>query len=336
MLELTADNAVAYLRAKGWIGTGPARVEALGWGVSNIVLRVETPDETFVLKQSRPQLRTRDAWFSDLDRVYREQEVMEVLHPLLPEPTVPRVLHADRANYVFAMSHAPAAARVWKETLLAGEVDLAVGERAGTVLGRIHQATAEESSLVERFADRTVFVQLRVDPFYRRIQERRPEVARAVEPLIDQMLSLREGLCHGDYSPKNILTHARGFTLVDYETAHLGDPTMDLGFFLSHLLLKAVKQHRRRAEYFELTRAFWRGYAGEVRFRPVPELRARGAGHLGVCLLARIDGTSPVDYLPEEPKREAVRRLGRRLLLEHPGAWEDVLGLCDGECQDLS
>ena len=72
MLELTADNALGYLRERGWVGPGPARVEPLGWGVSNVVLRVVTPERAFVLKQSRPRLRTRDAWFSDLDRVYRE------------------------------------------------------------------------------------------------------------------------------------------------------------------------------------------------------------------------------------------------------------------------
>ncbi|HZY86727.1 MAG TPA: hypothetical protein VFE78_17975, partial [Gemmataceae bacterium] len=66
MLELSADNAADYLRRKGWVGAGPVRVEALGGGVSNAVLRVETPGRLFVLKQSRPQLRTRDAWFSDL------------------------------------------------------------------------------------------------------------------------------------------------------------------------------------------------------------------------------------------------------------------------------
>jgi hypothetical protein len=60
-------------------------------------------------------------------------------------------------------------------------------------------------------------------------------------------------------------------------------------------------------------------------------MEARGIGHCGVCLLARIDGTSPVDYLPEEAKREAVRLLGRRLLLERPGRWEEVLGLARRE-----
>jgi len=329
MLELGPDNALDYLRSIGQLGSEPARVEAMGWGVSNVVLRVETPDRRFVLKQSRPQLRTRDAWFSDLARVYREQEVMQVLHPLLPSGVVPAVLFSDRPNYVFAMSHAPLEARVWKETLLAGETDAALAEYVGRVLGLMHEQTARQRHLVEPFRDHTVFVQLRVDPFYRRIQERCPDIAGAVAPLIEQMLTVKEALCHGDYSPKNILAHGGGFTLVDYETAHLGDPTMDLGFFLSHLMLKAIKRHAERERYFELTRAFWRGYGSEVHFRSLSELMWRGIGHFGLCVLARIDGTSPVDYLTEEPLRDVARRLGRTVLREGPPDWEQVLALAD-------
>ncbi len=328
MWELTPENAADYLRSHSWIGPGAARVEPLGWGVSNAVLRVVTPERTFVLKQSRPRLRTQDAWFSDLDRVYREQEVMQVLHSFLPEPTVPEVLFCDRANYVFAMSHAPAGSRVWKETLLAGQIDPAIAERAGQILGLMHETTAQDTSLVERFRDHTVFVQLRVDPFYRRIQERRPEAAKEVKQIADRMLTIKEALCHGDYSPKNILTHERGFTLVDYETAHFGDPAMDLGFFLSHLILKAVKNPAIREQYFDLTRAFWRAYAKEIHYRPIQELQARGIDHFAVCALARIDGTSPVDYLPEEGKREIVRQIGRWILREHPIRWDDILEKC--------
>jgi 5-methylthioribose kinase len=331
MTELTADNVVDYLRQTGRVGPGPVRVTPLGWGVSNAVFRIETPGGLFVLKQSRPQLRTHDLWLSDLNRVYREQEVMEVLRPLLPEATVPAVLFADRSNYVFAMSHAPLEARVWKESLLAGDVDLALGERVGRVLGRMHEATSGGSAGVDRFRDPTVFVQLRVDPFYRRVQERRPEVAQAVAPLIDQLLSTKEALCHGDYSPKNVLTHGSGFTLVDYETAHLGDPTMDLGFLLSHLVLKALKRSAERTHYFELTRSCWRGYAELAQFRPLVELESRACGHFAACLLARIDGTSPVDYLPDQSKREAARRLGRRVLFDHVHTWADVLAIAEEE-----
>ena len=325
MIEIGPDNVIAYLRSVGQLGPGAVRVQPLGGGVSNVVLRIEGPGRLFVLKQSRPQLRTREAWFSDLDRVYRELEVMQTLGPLLPAGVVPEVLFVDRPNYAFAMSHAPLDARVWKEVLLAGEVNPGLGEEVGQVLGQMHEATARRPTLVEPFSDRTAFVQLRVDPFYRRVQERCPDVAAAVARLIEQLLTVREALCHGDYSPKNILAHAAGFTLVDYETAHLGDPTMDLGFFLSHLMLKALRAGDERERFFALTRAFWRGYGSAVHFGPLPELTERGIGHFGVCVLARIDGTSPVDYLPAEPLRQAARRLGREVLRDRPRTWDDVL-----------
>jgi 5-methylthioribose kinase len=321
MLELTPDNLAEYLRARGWVGAGEAvEVAPLGWGVSNAVFRVRTPRELFVVKQSRPQLRTRDAWFSDLDRVWREMEVMQVLEPILPAGVVPKVLHCDRDNYAFAMAHAPEEAVVWKERLLAGVVEPALAERVGRVLGILHERTAREPGLVEPFAERTVFVQLRVDPFYRRIQERLPDVAHAVEPLIEGMMTSREALCHGDYSPKNILAHGGGFTLVDYETAHQGDPAMDLGFCASHLTLKSVRGGGN------LVAPFWRGYAAEVRTLDLAELERRGVAHLGLCLLARIDGTSPVEYL-DEAARTRVRSLGRTILLEPITSWNAARGL---------
>jgi 5-methylthioribose kinase len=331
MNEFSAENVLDYLRATGRIGPGPARAELLGGGVSNVVLRVTTAGGAFVLKQSRPQLRTKAAWFSDPERIYREQDVMEALYPLLPAGTVPVVLFADRPNYLFAMEHAPADARVWKERLLAGDIDMSLGERTGAVLGRLHDATGREPTRFRQFADGRVFTQLRIDPFYRCVAERHPDLAADVEPLVDGMLTRREALCHGDFSPKNILATADGFMLVDYETAYLGDPAMDLGFFLSHLLLKAIKRPDDRSRIFELARSFWRGYAAAVSYRPADELVERGVGHLGVCLLARVDGTSPVDYLTEERQRDAARRLGRRLLRERPPTREEVLCTADVE-----
>ncbi len=329
MLELDADNVLDYLRGQGFLTADPAHAQVLTGGVSNVVIRLETAQGKYVVKQSRPQLRTKDAWFSDLERVLREQEVMTALRPALPPLAVPEVLFVDRGNFLFVMSHAPDDARVWKQALLAGEIDLARGEAAGRLLGRIHEWSARAPDQFKNFHDRRVFVQLRVDPFYRRVQERRPEVAPQVGGLIAEMLTRAEALCHGDYTPKNLLAHTTGFMLVDYETAHVGDPTMDLGLFLSHLLLKAVRLPERRRDYVELTKAFWAGYAREVSFRPLDELQRRGIAHLGACLLARIDGTSPVEYLPEEEKKATARALGCRLLLERPAAWPQVLGICE-------
>ena len=328
MHELNPDNVIPYLRERGWIGDGIATAELLSGGVSNQVLRVTTSAGLIVVKQSRPQLRTRDAWFSDLDRIHREQEVMQALHPHLPD-VVPKVLQVDRENYVYTMSHAPLDAVVWKAELLEGRIDIPLGERIGGVLGRMHQVTAERRVELVGFADRAVYVQLRVDPFYRRVQERRPEVAHAIEPIISEMMTRQDALCHGDYTPKNILVDAVGFTLVDYETAHLGDPTMDLGLFLAHLTLKAVRAPDRLTAFLALMQAFWHGYCESVTFQSHADLERRGIKHLGVCLLARVDGTSPVDYLPGDAQREIVRRLGRAILLGGLDSWNGLWDWCN-------
>ena len=320
---MTTDNALEYLREQGRIDGTPARAEWLAGGVSNVVLRVEQGDRRFVLKQSRPQLRTREAWYSDIDRVYREQDVMEVLSPRLPPGSIPAVLFADRPRHVLAMEHAPIESEVWKARLLAGEVDVATAERAGRLLGVLHDSTANDEDLRGRLGERTVFVQLRVEPFYRRIQERHADLARRIEPLVEQMLHSGEAICHGDFSPKNLLVHPGGVTLVDHETGHVGDPAMDLGFFFSHLVLKAIRSEDW-GRYEQLILAAWQGYAQEIHYRPATETMVRGFGHLGVCLLARIDGTSPVDYLPEESKRSQARALGRSLLLQPASEWDEV------------
>ncbi len=328
MIELDADNAIPFLRDRGWIGAGPAVAEVLSGGVSNQVIRITADDGLYVLKQSRPQLRVKDAWFSDTSRIYRELEVMQALEPLLPAGVVPKVLHADYEQFAYLMTHAPLEAEPWKSRLLAGEINADMGMLAGRILGEIHEASATHADRFRAFADHEVYVQLRVDPFYRRVMERCPDVAVHVGRIVDEMLSVKESLCHGDYTPKNMLVHAGGMTLVDYETAHFGDPTMDLGLFLAHIVLKAFRSPAQYEQHERLMRAFWSGYAEAVRFRPLVELEWRSAQHLGVCLLARIDGTSPVDYLPEETKRSWIRILGRMILANENVTWNDVWHNC--------
>ncbi len=111
MLEIDAHNALEYLHSRGWLDLRVrAKVERLAWGVSNAVLRVDPEGGTpLVLKQSRAQLRTKDPWFSRIDRIWRETAAMQCLAPLLPAGVVPRVLFEDRENFLFAMEAAPRA-----------------------------------------------------------------------------------------------------------------------------------------------------------------------------------------------------------------------------------
>ncbi len=58
--------------------------------------------------------------------------------------------------------------------------------------------------------------------------------------------------------------HKRGLILLDFECAHRGDAAFDLGFFLSHLIMKTIHASPRdralASRYTELAPRFWIAY----------------------------------------------------------------------------
>ena len=106
MQLLDDQNAAEFLRARGWLEPGePVQIETLPGGVSNQVLYVSrsgNSPQNFVLKQVRAQLRVADPWFSQIERIWREVEVLRVCHELLSHDadaslrvTLPTILHED-------------------------------------------------------------------------------------------------------------------------------------------------------------------------------------------------------------------------------------------------
>ncbi len=329
MREITPETAVEYLQNTGRIPEGTsAHAQALGWGVSNIVMRIDIDGmPSFVLKQARERLRTKALWLSRLERIWIEVAALELLVEILPEGAVPRVLFTSKDDYLFAMTCAPDDSVVWKEQLLAGEVDAAIGGEAGKILGLIHAGSEGHAALAPggAFADLSVFEELRIDPFYRTLARAYPDLAPRFDDVIQSLLHpSRRCLVHADFSPKNILVHSQGLTLVDFETAHAGDPAYDLGFFLSHLLLKAVRAYPAYSAIMAMTWAFWEGYFDHGNAYNDTTLTSRTNAHACACALARVDGTSPVDYL-NDAQRDVVRRFAIQGIQKPPATWDDLL-----------
>lgn len=331
MRELDALNIVEYLRESGWLEPdAEAHAEELAWGVSNIVLRINVTDgDDIVVKQSREKLRTEIDWFSRLDRVWREADVLQTLSEL-PDVPAPRLLFQDRENYVLGMSAIDAGHTVWKSDLLEGKFDFHLANGLGRTLALIHRNTSDKPELAKQLGDKEVFDQLRIDPFYRHIAMVHPDIHAPVSRLIDETMQTSGCVVLGDFSPKNILLTAQGPVLVDFETGHYGDPAFDLGFFLSHLCLKTVLHADRRDQAIGLPTTFWERYIHELApaqdsiLFSTPNLQRRAIANLAGCMLARIDGKSPVDYLPDEPKQEFVRSFCKGLFHQPPKRLEDV------------
>ena len=332
MREVIPETVADYLRDKGRVPEGRSvSARALGWGVSNVVMRVDVEGlPPMVLKQSRERLRTEAHWVSRLDRIWTETAALRLLETALPPGDVPRVLFDEPADYLFAMSLAPEDSAVWKEQLLAGRVDPLVAQQAGKMLGAMHAGTV---GLSGPLADKVVFDQLRIDPFYRTTARAHPAVSPRLDRLIRSLeLPPETTFVHGDFSPKNLLVHAGGLTAVDFETAHAGDPAFDLGFFLSHLLLKAFRAAPDALPYFVLIQAFWDAYLDRVGVAPDADRVARACDHTAACALARVDGKSPVDYL-DDRARDRVRRFATAALQGPPATWDALVGLAAREMQ---
>ncbi len=135
----------------------------------------------------------------------------------------------------------------------------------------------------------------------------------------------------GDFSPKNILVHAGGLILLDFECAHAGDPAFDLGFFLSHLLLKAIRTSANDFvdydDFIALIESFWTSYLDRqgLAARVRADLVRRANRHTAACCLARVDGKSPVEYL-DAAGQALARSFAREALRIEPASWEHLLG----------
>jgi aminoglycoside phosphotransferase (APT) family kinase protein len=325
---------VGYLKGTGRIGEGEEPVvRVLAGGVSNRTVLVERPEagETWVVKQALPKLRVAVDWFSDPERIHREALGLRWLEALAPPGTITPLLFEDRDNHLLAMGAVPEPHENWKTMLLGGRLAHDHVEQFGRLLGTVHRGGYERREEAEPvFRDRSVFESLRLEPYYGYAAERVPEASRFLRRLVDETLSRRDTLVHGDYSPKNVLVREERLILLDHEVIHFGDPAFDLGFGLTHFLSKAHHLPEKRSAFAEAARLYWSVYRDEVGLLPWAEgLEQRAVRHTLGCLLARVAGRSPLEYLDEEElvhQREAVLELIHNPPESVPGLVEGFVG----------
>ena len=319
---LSTETAVSWVNEQGLNPTG-AWLEAreLAGGVSAAVIAVRGSGVGVVVKQALPRLRVADVWEAKVERTELEVAALELLGSVTPG-VVPAVLAHDPAHHVFAMELLPAAARNWQEEIAAGRTHVEAGAWAGAILGRWHRHTpATDDAVARSFDDVESFEQQRLLPFHETVMRRRPELTAAIAPYVDELRSERVCLVDGDYAPKNMLVAADGRRWkLDFEVVHVGNPVFDLGFFLSFLVLSAVRWPALAAELRTSASAFLDAYEAEAGARLAVEERSI-TGHTACLVLARTDGKSPASFL-DPAGRERARAVGISLL-EHPerGLW---------------
>jgi 5-methylthioribose kinase len=299
---LSLDDVPRYLRGRGVLTGTRIELCELGGGVSNLVVSAADGTRSVVLKQALPRLRVAGDWQAKRERALAEAAALERAWTLIPG-SVPRVLDVDPDACTVTIELAPPTWSSWKGELTAGRVDETVAGRLGDLLATLHAGTREAIELDEWES----FEQLRIDPYYREIARRHPALADAILALADGMAARRRCLVHGDYSPKNVLVGPSGLWIIDFEVAHRGDPTFDVAFLSTHLVLKALAYPSSGDPLLHALETFHDAYRASAPPSLVADPQYVMA-HVGCLMLARVDGKSPAEYL-DEPTRDRVRRL---------------------------
>ena len=312
------DGLRDYLTTRGYIKSGETvSFTNLRGGVSNRTVKVAWTDgRGWVLKQALAKLRVDVDWFSSPERIGVEAKALRCLNRLAPPGTTPAFIFEDLTQHLMGMEAIPEEHENWKNVLLSGRIISDHFEQFGLLLGAIHRRSSEAISEVRQlFSDTTYFENLRLEPYYLYTARNTEEASDFLNALARETLLHKDCLLHGDFSPKNTLIYQNKLILLDYEVVHVGDPGFDLGFALTHFLSKA---HHLPTERYRLACAaelFWQVYREEIaQLNWAKELEQRVVRHTLGCLLARVAGKSPLEYLTSAEmirQRDAVLALMR-------------------------
>jgi len=301
------------------------RFSPLAGGVSSDIYRVELPSGVICVKRALPKLKVAADWQAPVERNRWEVDWLRVAGAIVPG-AVPQVLGEDAEAGAFAMAWLdPMAYPVWKSLLVEGAARPKTAAAVGTILGRIHAATADRPAIAARFPTDALFHAIRLDPYLVTTAGAHPDLAPQLHALVATTAATKRVLVHGDYSPKNIVIGTEGPVILDAECAWYGDPAFDLAFVLNHLLLKGVWRPEGRAGYAVMAHLLIDAYRAHVAWEPWTDLDTRTAALLPGLMLARIDGKSPVEYITDVRSKDYVRAFARAHLAQPTATLEQLV-----------
>jgi 5-methylthioribose kinase len=285
---LNKDTVVKYLTDKKVISASDnAEVEVLTGGVSNVVLAITTANQKLVLKQALAELAVSEKWLADQRRAIVEADAIKLFNQLSPDQ-VPKLIFLDPERFILVLERVPVGSTVWKSDLLAGVINPDVGAGLGKTLATWHNYGE-------------VFEQLRIDPFYRFVAAKNPQIEVSIRKLINELEGDKTTIVHGDFSPKNIMVSMDDqIFILDFEVTHVGNPVFDLAFLIAHLLCKFFRtEDRLQAKLLSNTANIFTTEYAKLR-----SISPSVAKHTALIALARVEGKSPVNYLDQVAQKK--------------------------------
>lgn len=331
---MTAKKEIAESLVALGLANDPAALAftPLTGGVSSDIWCVSGGQAPLCVKRARSQLAVEAKWEVAVERNHFEAEFLRVVERDVPGLAPALLAEDENQGFIVLPYLDPSEWQLWKPQLLAGHVDPAVARAVGTHLGKLARVTRDRPELLRQFNTTGLFHALRLDPYILECARRHPDLAPALTALADATAARRESLVHGDVSPKNILVgRASSAVVLDAECAWYGDPAFDLAFVLNHLLLKSVHRPDAAADLWAAMQTLMEARAAADAPEHAEAVQRRATALLPALLLARVDGKSPVEYLVDPKKKDAIRAVAGRFLRDPAAHPYDIVSALEGD-----
>jgi aminoglycoside phosphotransferase (APT) family kinase protein len=300
------------------------RLTRLPSSAATAIYRAELAWGTVCVKRALPIADARIDAATSLARSAYETRWLRLAREIVPE-SAPEVIAEHPGAGMFVMEHLDAERYpAWSRVLEGERVEPWIAAEIGHLLGRVHAATANSTSVQQRFASGVMFRALAVDPRMRNAIAVHADCADALKAVFDRLERQRVALVHGAFSPDNVLVGPRGPVVIDADCATCGDPVFDVAHMLADLALWMLWRPRKRAEYAACFDTLQRTYLPHVTWEMTRVAEARAAQLVPALILGTLESREPLRRVVN-PEDEANAREAARTLLTAPVARLDAL-----------
>ena len=324
-MNLNKNNLTGYLRKKKCIGSSEPILDMrqISDGLKNQVYEVTTPEQRLIVKQAHSRVMIKERWWTDRKRIFAEKNCIEILANILPPDIFPDALSEDRTNFVLVTTGPSKDAVLWDSELGGGRVDLQIAAQAGELLASVHNLTAGVNEVKTMFKDLKAFEQLRIQPLYESVAKSYPDIQKQVEGRAKDLIKPGRCLVLADLRPCNVYVNNGQLYLVDFATAHYGQPSFDLGFYAADLCLKAMLNHQQKAAFLEAINVFWMSYFRIAEYPKAADVERDALSDFGILLLALVAGRAPV-VEADDDFRDITYRICQSLMFTELEKIEDI------------
>ena len=307
-----------YLRSKSWLFAAERilSVEKPGEGNMNVVLRIQTDQRTFVLKQSRPYVQKYREIAAPLDRIEVEHRFYQIVQDENLEKHFPKILGYDPNEFILLLEdlgQCEDMVSCYNKRTIAPKV---LNQLLHT-LNKIHQkkppSDFPENLAMRQLNHQHIFVLPFLEENGFELDKVQPGLETLAAPykkdlalkktvgnLGEKYLSKGNTLLHGDYYPGSWMSKEAVIYIIDPEFSFVGFAEFDLGVMVAHLIMITMD-----CSYLE---HIYNGYQGKADKKLTAQIA-------GVEIMRRLIGLAQLPMQRSLDEKQLLLQSAKQMIL---------------------